>query len=141
MIKLSIGKIIGGILGILGAWFILMYAITYSSTVFSPSLGSLAHISGWIWNLLVVALAIVGAILGFASKKPGGWLLLAAGLLSIVLGVVYFISNYALLEAWQYSYFTFWGLGWPEFNLFVGISLEALLITIGGIISLISKEK
>jgi hypothetical protein len=137
---MSAGKIIGGILGFIGGWFILFYAITYSLTVFSP-LGSFAHISGWIWNLMVAFLAIIGGILGFLSKKPSGPILLSAGLLSIVLGIIYWSTNYALLETWQYSYFTAWGLSWPESNLFLGISIEALLITIGGVISVLSKSK
>ncbi len=138
---MSVGKIIGGIFGFIGGWFILIFAFTYSLTVFSPTLGSLAHISGWIWNLMVAGLAIVGGILGFISKKPSGPILLSAGLLSIVLGIVYWSTNYALLETWQYSYFPQWGLSWPESNLFLGISIEALLITIGGVISLLSKSK
>jgi hypothetical protein len=138
--NLSKGKIVGGILGFVGGWFILFFSITYSLTVFSP-LGSFAHISGWIWNLMVAILAIVGSILGFMSKKPSGPILLAAGLLSIVLGIIYWSSNYALLETWQYSYFTRWGLSWPESNLFLGISIEALLITIGGVICLLSESK
>jgi hypothetical protein len=137
---LSVGKIIGGILGFVAGWFILFYAITYSITVFSP-LGSLAHISGWIWNLIIAILAIVGGILGFLSKKPSGPILLAAGLLSIVLGIIYWSTNYALLETWQYSYFTRWGLSWPESNLFLGISIEAIFITTGGIVCLVSESK
>ena len=141
MKKLSKGKIIGGIIGFIAGWFILGYAIWYSRVVFSPTLGSLAHISGWIWNLMVAILAIVGGILGFLSKKPSGPILLAAGLFSMVLGIIYWSTNYALLETWQYSYFTLWGLSWPESNLFLGISIEALLITIGGVICFIGRSK
>lgn len=141
MKQLSKGKIIGGIFGFIGGCFILFYAIWYARVVFSPSLGSLAHISGWIWNLMVAILAIVGGILGFLSKRPSGPILLAAGLFSITLGIIYWSTNYALLEAWQYSYFTLWGLGWPESNLFLGISIEALLITIGGVICFIGRSK
>jgi hypothetical protein len=138
---MSVGKIIGAILGVLGGSFILFYALYYAPIAFSPLLGSLAHISGWIWNLMVAVLAIVGAILGFISKKPSGPIILAAGIVSIIFGIIYWSTNYVLLETWQYSYFTLWGLSWPERNLFLGISIEALIITLGGVICLISKSK
>jgi hypothetical protein len=128
-------------LGFLGGWLIIFFAIYYAQTAFSLGQSNLAYISSWIWNLVTAILAILGGILGFLSKKASGFLIIVGGLLSIVLGLLYWFSNGTLIEAWQYSYFTSWGIGTPMSNLFLGITIEALIITVGGIINLISKSK
>ena len=98
------------------------------------------YIQGWVCNLAVGILAVIGSILAFLSKKAGGVLLLVAGLISIVLGIIFAVSGYTHVTYWQYSYFATWGVIAPLSNLFAGISLEALIITTGGIICLVSRS-
>ncbi|NVM52418.1 MAG: hypothetical protein HWN66_01860 [Candidatus Helarchaeota archaeon] len=94
-------------------------------------------ISGFFSNIGTIALAIVGGILGLVGKRAGGVLALISGTITIVFGIltIYIIQGW---EVWPYSFFSSTleiGIGGTS-HLFAGITLEAIIITTGGILIL-----
>ena len=127
--------IIGAIVGFVpGALFIIeqvfsIHLVDWNPALYADTLEWTEHTSGWIYNLVVAALAIVGCILGWAMKKPSGIFLLIAAGFSIVLGIYGHVTANAI--GFQYSYFAMWGVG-----SFAGITLEAIFIAVGGVLCL-----
>ena len=129
-ITMSVAKIIGGILALVGGIFILLQIFGFGSDLFS---GGSEETTCLMLNMTLVGLAIVGGILGLVGKRAGGILAIIAGTLAIVFGLmtVYLTHSEVL---WPLSFFTS-TLDWfiPPYHLFAGISIEALLMLGGGI--------
>ncbi len=120
--------IIGGILGLFGGVAMLYQLLKYMSP------GEM----GWILNLIIIGIVILGGILGVARKKAGGGILLLMGIVLIVFGALSYLTP--LVELLPYSGFTELGLGFPLSNLVAGIPLEAFIVLLGGILVLASPS-
>jgi len=121
---------VGGLLAIVGGLFILVQLfINWSDAwgVYSQAI---------IINLAVGACGLIGGVFGMKAQRGAGVLALIVGLLSIVLGIVFvYVTLLTNLNFWQFSLFSeTMGIGAIGVNLFSGISLEALLITVGGVL-------
>ena len=119
---------VGGLLAIIGGLFVLVQLFINWSLVWG------FYSTAVLINLAVGACGLIGGVFGMKSQRGAGVLALIIGLLSIILGIVfiYLSGNYNL---WQFSLFSeTMGLGIPYLNLFAGISLEAILITVGGVL-------
>ncbi len=123
----------GGVLAIIGGAGFLAGALFIPFSIFGPSFPLQLIIA-----LIIGALALVGGIIGMtSSKNAGGGLSLAAGIAACAIGVIYFIfhitifaiHDFALLE----SFFPF------DYLVF-GLTIEAVLILIGGILLLASSD-
>jgi len=127
---MSAGRVIGGLIALIGGMFVLIMCIINMQIAFS--LGS-DYIVAWLINLLMGLLALIGGIMGLASKKGGG-IAVAAGLLVFFLGILSFTTLSLYILFYQYSLFqTYMAIGkW------YGISLESILMILGGIIMLAS---
>lgn len=126
-------RTIGGILSITAAIFIL---ITLIYTI--PSLPYLFSINGWLVQLIVVVLVIIGGLLAFKNKRISGWLPLSAGVFYIIFSIIY---NYNLLPVFRpYSFFLI-VLDTSTPLWIFGIPIEAFLLLIGGIVILFSKKE
>lgn len=122
-------KIVGGILAYMGGSFLLLQTILIG-TVLSFSIDETI---GWLLNLIIALLVLVGSILGLLEKRVGAWLVLLAGVLSIFFGILTVSLTNSLLF-WPYSFFTT-TLQWfiPPYHLGMGVSIESLLMVLGGL--------
>jgi hypothetical protein len=118
---------LGGLLALIGGLFILVQTFILWSVLWGTYPYEI------IINLIIGGGALIGGVFGMKGQKGAGVLALIVGLLSIILGiiVIYVYWNPNLV---QLSLFTeTMGIGTEDINLFAGISIEALLITVGGI--------
>ena len=125
---MSAGKIIGGILALVGGMLVLITAFIYIDH-FQGGLGYT-----WVMNLLFAGCAIIAGVFGSKGQRNPGFLALIVGVLSIILGLV----GAVLLDIrlWQYSFFGYLGL-----SLGIGITIEAILMTVGGLVIVITGEE
>ena len=121
----------GGLIAIAAGIFILI-ALIYVI----PSLPYLFSINGWIIQLIVVIVAILGGFLALQNKRFSGWLPLGAGIFYIGLSLIY---NYNLLPVFRpFSFFLIIIDMEPPLWIF-GIPIEAILLLVGALIILFSK--
>ncbi len=124
----------GAILGIVGAGFILAFvAISFVAI-------TLWTLNQWIIYMVLLTigvLALVGGILTLTKENSGGGILLAGGIIAVVCGVVWFIFQFDFLELYNYSIL---GMIVPYINYLFGITLEGIIIFIGGILAVAGKE-
>jgi hypothetical protein len=118
---------LGGFLALIGGLFILVQTfISWSGlwVIYPYSL---------VINLGIGGCGLIGGVFGMKGQRGSGFLALIVGLLSIVLGIIaiYVYWNPNLVQISLFT--TTIGLGTEDINLFAGISLEAILITVGGI--------
>jgi hypothetical protein len=122
------GKIIGGILAIIGSALVLLNIISLllqGAPITDPL---------FLQNLIISAVILVAAILGLTGKKVGAWITLIVGLLWLVgMLLAIFTSFYYLAPISLFVYLI------PVFIIYLGI-IELSLIIIGGIILLVSVE-
>ena len=143
---MSAGKVIGGLFALIAGVFVL-YAVFMQINLLSSGIEN--NVINWVINLLVALLAIVGGILGIASKGGAGALTLIAGIMAFLMGLIAnFIptlplswwfdpySGLALLTSSNFGQFIFGGSGITWF-----ISFEGFLIFIGAIMILNSREE
>ncbi|MHA1650997.1 MAG: hypothetical protein ACTSYB_12450, partial [Candidatus Helarchaeota archaeon] len=95
----------------------------------------------WIINIFIAGMAVLGGILAIGSKRGGNALMLVAGVLSAIFGFIYYMNPGEMISFVQFSFFS-WTLGFGAlyFNLFIGISLETILILVGGFCNFISID-
>ncbi|NVM30133.1 MAG: hypothetical protein HWN65_14915 [Candidatus Helarchaeota archaeon] len=122
-------KILGGILALIGGVFVLLETIRLNA---DWALGMWP----WLINLLVALMALLGGIFGIKGQRGAGFVALIVGLLSIILGIVYVSMGFDY-RFFQYSMFA----SYMNIGLFYGISLEAILITLGGLIIVVSGSE
>ncbi|HUY00957.1 MAG TPA: hypothetical protein VMV49_15450 [Candidatus Deferrimicrobium sp.] len=87
-------RVVGGILTILGGIFIVITCFFVLEAVLSSPQTEL--LVAWIINLIIALLAIIGGLLGVASKKFGGGFALTAGITAISiwnLGLLFNCAN------------------------------------------------
>lgn len=126
------GKIIGGIIGMIGV--ILIVNVIINKLMLAVFLMGITAIGLWGYNIAIVTLAVIGCIIAWTSgKKASGILLILAGALSIAGAINYIITPiagtepYSILAQWIPALST-----WP-------ITLEGLILLVGGIICLLTK--
>jgi len=127
---MSAGRVLGGIIALFGGLFVLL--ICFIRIQLFLAMGDVALID-WVINLLIGFLALIGGILGLASKSGGG-VAIVAGLASLILGILSAtVLDFSTIFS-QQSFFNFyWNIGpW------IGITLEAILMIIGAVIMLAS---
>ncbi len=140
------GKVVGGIFSLIGGTFVLIPVLMNINSLISP--GNTEELVLMIINLLVALLALIGGIMGLASKK-GGALALIAGLMALLLPVIaWLIADPSIAQMFsQLSGFVgFFGLyiyilpvmGPPV--VFLTITIESVLILVGGISMLASSS-
>ncbi|MFX1293731.1 MAG: hypothetical protein ACFFD2_02560 [Promethearchaeota archaeon] len=129
-------KAVGGILALAGSAMVLIFCLLYMNSAFF--LGG-PFVIGWIINLLLSVLALVGSIVGLAGKKVGGALALIAGLWWLLMDI--------LLTAGIISGLSFFGIMVIPYSLFATyvvyipyITLESILCLIGGILILADSD-
>ena len=120
-------KVIGGILALVGAVFVLITPVL-AMIEYGFSMDSLIYL---LWPLL----ALIGGILGLAGKKAGGWLALIVGLIWVIFGVLVMTP---VGQAWMLYLITLM----PYLTVLLGftiwgpITIEAVLVLVGGILIL-----
>jgi hypothetical protein len=138
---MSKANIIGGLLAIIGGLMILIS--TFIS--FNP-FWNLSNVT-WVINLIIGLCAVIGGIFGIKGHRGAGGLVLTMGLLSIFLGIIFAYLSYPY--GYNYIQFSLFTQILHQFsfnhsyylNLFSGISLEAIIVTIGGIFVLASRSE
>ncbi|NVM31725.1 MAG: hypothetical protein HWN65_23000 [Candidatus Helarchaeota archaeon] len=141
------GKVVGGIIALIGGIFVLIPVFINIEAIFTA--GSTEGYVMWIINLLVGLLATIGGILGLASKK-GGALALIAGLVALLLPITAFlIGDPAIAQMFSQlsGILGFTGLfiyllvvvGPP--TIFLAITIESIIILVGGVIMLASSSE
>lgn len=119
---------LGGLLALIGGLFILVQTFMYWSIYWAGN-GWLIYI-----NLAIGGCGLIGGVFGMKAQRGAGVLALIVGLLSIILGIVFIYILPTYYNLWQLSLFTdTMHIGTQYYNLFAGISLEAILISVGGI--------
>jgi hypothetical protein len=135
------GRVVGGIIALIGGVLILIHCLLAFSLLTDFGFG---YSVGWILNLLVALLAIIGGILGITSKS-GGAPALIAGLMAILLPVLAFvIGNLTIAQMFsQLSgiyYFTGFSLFTLPSPMSMIVSVESVIMLVGGIIMLASSS-
>jgi hypothetical protein len=120
--------VIGGVLGLIGDGAMLVQLLMHLGP------GDL----GWILNLIIISIVILGGILGIARKKAAGGILLVMGILLVLFGALSYLT--VTMDLLPYSGFAEISGGRTLNNLVVGIPLEAFLILIAAIIILASPK-
>lgn len=127
---------VGGLLAIVGGLFILVQMFISWSVIWG------------VWSVvLIINLAIggcglIGGVFGMKAQKGAGVLALIVGVLSIILGIISVqppSGNYIFLQLSLFSQTM--GIGNILTNLTIGISLEAILIIVGGILIIVGSKK
>ncbi len=122
-------KVIGGLLAIFGGIFILIQIIrdidAFSMVPYA-----------FILNFAIGGAAIIGGVFGIKGQSGAGEVALLAGVLSIVLGIIW--ASTMNDNLWQFSLISgSFNIGSPGFNLFSGVSLEAIFIAVGGVLVMV----
>ncbi len=126
---MSGAKKVGGIIAIICGMLLLVQTIMNTDIYWTFA----AY--GIVINLLIAGFAIIGGVFGAKGQQGPGFLALIAAVLSIVLGIVFVSGGAVNFNLLQYSFFMETvHIGNPNVNLFMGISLEAILIAIGGLV-------
>ena len=124
---MATGRIIGGILALLAGALILVVSLQFTILITSAPVA-------WVINIGVALIAIVGGILGLGTKRSGGWVALAAGLIAIICEVVTTTDPATLAKFLnQYSFI-------GDYILIPWVTIEAILMVLGGFIILASAE-
>jgi len=131
---MSAGRVFGGIIALIAGIFILTYNFAFVDLGVLNLGGDFAF--AWFINLIVAAFALIGGILGLASKNGGGVALLA-GILALVLGIIGSLVVPLSVMFFQYSLFS----NLTHVGPWYGITLEEILMLLGGIIMLASSSK
>jgi len=126
---------LGGLLSIIGGLFILIETLIIWSSVWTST-----YPMADVVNLGIGLAAIIGGVFGIKGQRGAGGLSLVVGLLSIVLGL---LTVYALQPNVSFLQFS---LIADQFKLtflydITNISLEAIIIAVGGILILAGGEK
>ena len=126
------GKIIGGIIGMVGA--ILIVNVIINRLTIGGLFGDVMAVSNWAFYIAVVTLAVIGSIIAWTSgKKASGILLILAGVLAIAMAINFYITPIPGME--PYSIIALWVPAlstWP-------VTLEGLFLLLGGIICVATK--
>jgi hypothetical protein len=130
---MSAGRFIGGIIVLIPGIFVLIMCFMGMNLAFTSGMGD-AFIH-WILNFLIGILALSGGIIG-ATSKSGGGAAFIAGIFSLVLGLLSIAVAALVIIGSQYSLFQLLGIG-PWY----GITLEAILISVGAIVMLASGKE
>jgi len=126
---------VGGLLALIGGLFIVVQMFLDWSLVWGY------YSVAIMINLAVGGCGLIGGVFGMKAQKGAGVLALIVGILSIVLGIVfiYVTGNFNL---WQFSLFSeTMGIGYTFINIGAGISIEAILIAVGGILIIVGGGK
>ncbi len=133
-------RVVGGILALAGAALMLIPILPDISLYFA--LFSVDVMSGLLFliSFILIILALVGGIVALAGKKAGGILALIAGLVFVILGILVAVSPMLLLGPVGLMWIFSWGtttiyLGLP-LVLYIYMSLETILVLVGGIIAI-----
>ncbi len=120
----------GAALALIGGVFVSIVVLTNLSNAY---LWDSATFFNWVFNLSISSLAILGASLSLANKQYGGFIALIAGMISIIFGLLYVnITQYSLI-VYLLNLMGISGI-WM-----LGITIDSILILIGGIIILTSR--
>lgn len=116
---MSAGRIIGGIIVLVGALFILIQTfINIDQFGYAP----------WLINLAFGLGAVIGGVFGMKGQKGAVFMVIIIAVLSIILGIVSVaLPDYRF---WQYSFIEETLVDGLRLQ---GISIEAFLIAMGGI--------
>lgn len=129
--KSRVSKIIGSIIGLIGAIIAIILLIPGLSPMMRWTHGSTDRllISGYMILALLIAwlIAIIGSVLGILTKKFGGLFLLLAG--SICLGIFLYSISFQI-DSPDPSAFSFMD---PPYG--------GILYLVGGIITIINEKK
>jgi len=150
---MNVGRVIGAIITTIAGLFVLIFSLAVVD-LRALSFGDGSAIA-WIVNIIFSVLALIGGTIGFTSRTGGetsyiygfgrGVQLLAvnsllaegAGIFSILLGIIGSLGAHLSVIFAQYSLFHYlWNIG-PWF----GITLEAILMIVGGVIMQIVWER
>lgn len=141
------GRVIGGLFAFFGGVLVLVAVFMNIDIV---TAGATDPLITWIVNLLVGILALIGGILGMASKGGGGALTLIAGVMALFLYLIGNLLSSPQLMLWFTPYSGLHTLfGWGRFVLYAWgsviplwhISFEGFLIFLGAILILNSREE
>ncbi len=128
---------LGGLLAIIGGLFILVDTFLIWST---PYLGPVQTL---IINLGISGCGLIGGVFGMKMQRGAGFLALIVGLLSIIFGIVFYATSWTTGMIFvQFSLVSdVMGIGSLPINLFLGVSLEAILISVGGVLAIVGAGK
>ena len=128
------GRIVGGILALAAGWLVLFGWFMWVSNYGMP----IGHQIS-LWNLLCIALAIVGGILGLVgnASKVGGGLVLAAGALWLITSIIWYISGDYFLMVPTSGMFFLMGASIAFLYFF---AIESIIAVVAGIVLLVSPS-
>ena len=132
-------KIIGGLLAVIGG--IMIIIPTFMNFHYFWNISAITIIL----NLVIGIVAMISGIIGIKGRRNAGALVM--GLLSILFGIIFaYVSFPYGYNYVQFSLFTqiihqFSDEYIYYLNLFAGISFEAIIITVGGILNLASGSE
>ena len=135
---MSAGRVVGGIIALVAGIFVLIPAILLYTGGQIDSYIAMEYwdfVINWILYLVVAVIAIIGGILGLASKG-GGAPALIAGLIALIMGLLWILNVLPLYV--PISLFQSIIIPGIIFTLF-GISIEAIMMILGGVIMLASR--
>lgn len=125
----------GGILGIIGGALILLDALPHIGGLGS---GNIEFIIRFLLTLTVVILGLVGGIVVLASETSGAGVVLAAGIIAVTCGVIsFFLGSYVYFLG--INVYSFLGEITGILTIF-GISLEGIMLFVGGILAIAGKD-
>jgi len=126
----------GGILGIIGGASIIISVLNSLPLLFGGA-STVAELIAYILALTIGVLALVGGILSLATESSGGGLVLAAGIIAVACGVLYYFTGFPYVHIRFYAFLS--GLFLANLAT-LGITVEGILIFVGGILAVVGKE-
>jgi hypothetical protein len=128
--KVITGRVIGGIIALAGGAMVLLECLLNTSAI---STGG-NSLDKWIVNLIIGLWAIIGGIMGILKSRIGGGLALLAGIFAILCQILWYLNQTIATYFHQFSLLETFGLIIPY------VTLEGILMVLGGIITFASKE-
>lgn len=128
--KVITGRVIGGIIALVGGSLVFLECLLNISAI---STGG-NSLDKWIVNLIIGSWAIIGGIMGIFKSRIGGGLALLAGLFAILCQILFYLNPTIATYFHQFSVLETFGFVIPY------VTLEGILMALGGIITFASKK-
>jgi hypothetical protein len=125
------GRVIGGIIALFGGFMVVLAVLLNTAAIHTGGHTLVA----WIVNLIIGLWAIIGGILGIFKQGTGGLIALVAGLAASLCEILYYLNPLRAPYLYQYMPLETWLVFVIPY-----ITLEGIIMAVGGIIILASKK-
>jgi len=124
-------RVIGGIIALVGGFLVVLACLLDTVAIL---IGGNTLVA-WIVNVIIGLWAVIGGILGIRKTRTGGGIALIAGLAALLCQALYYLNPSNAPYLYQYMPLEMWLVFAIPY-----ITLEGIIMALGGIIILASKK-